>query len=88
MCSLVLSVQEECNPVDDETDEDNNNNENSKGPLNADAFFASDKVSKSKVTKALNCVPNTRMNKNSSESNEDDHSIQTVQVDGAGSLVT
>ncbi|GFU89155.1 hypothetical protein TNCV_2896031 [Trichonephila clavipes] len=36
---IVTSVQEESNPVDDETDEDkNNNNESSKGPSNADAF--------------------------------------------------
>ncbi|GFV36755.1 uncharacterized protein TNCV_2649981 [Trichonephila clavipes] len=36
----VTSVQEESDPVDDEADEDkgNNNNESSKGPLNANAF--------------------------------------------------
>ncbi|PRD27803.1 UNVERIFIED_CONTAM: hypothetical protein NCL1_34335 [Trichonephila clavipes] len=36
---IVTSVQEESNPVDDETDnhEDNNNNENSKGTSNANA---------------------------------------------------
>ncbi|GFW40539.1 uncharacterized protein TNCV_4823781 [Trichonephila clavipes] len=39
---IVTSVQEESDPVDDETDEDvdNNNNESSKGPLKADAFSA------------------------------------------------
>ncbi|GFV22835.1 uncharacterized protein TNCV_4962501 [Trichonephila clavipes] len=37
---IVISVQEESDPVDDETDEDeyNNNNEKSKDPSNADAF--------------------------------------------------
>ncbi|GFY22587.1 uncharacterized protein TNCV_2178481 [Trichonephila clavipes] len=35
------SVQEESDPVDDETDEDEgNNSESSKGPSNADAFSA------------------------------------------------
>ncbi|GFW14269.1 uncharacterized protein TNCV_3548581 [Trichonephila clavipes] len=35
---IVTSVQEESNPVDDETDEneDNSNNESRKGPSNAD----------------------------------------------------
>ncbi|GFS47090.1 uncharacterized protein TNCV_2052841 [Trichonephila clavipes] len=39
---IVTSVQEESDPVDDETDEyeGNNNNESSKGPSNADAFSA------------------------------------------------
>ncbi|GFU76970.1 hypothetical protein TNCV_4521261 [Trichonephila clavipes] len=39
---IVTSVQEESNPVDDETDKDkdNNNNESSKCPSNADAFSA------------------------------------------------
>ncbi|GFU00182.1 transposable element Tcb2 transposase [Trichonephila clavipes] len=39
---IVIFVQEESDPVDDETgeDEDNNNNEGSKGPSNADAFSA------------------------------------------------
>ncbi|GFX84102.1 hypothetical protein TNCV_4859101 [Trichonephila clavipes] len=37
---IVTSVQEESDPVDDETDEDegNNSNESSKGPSNVDAF--------------------------------------------------
>ncbi|GFV06136.1 hypothetical protein TNCV_1084101 [Trichonephila clavipes] len=35
---IVTSVQEESDPVDDETDEDNN--ESNKGPSNADAFSA------------------------------------------------
>ncbi|GFV53111.1 uncharacterized protein TNCV_881001 [Trichonephila clavipes] len=37
---IVTSVQEESDPVNDETDEDgdNNNNESSKGPSNANAF--------------------------------------------------
>ncbi|GFT85536.1 uncharacterized protein TNCV_3401481 [Trichonephila clavipes] len=40
---IVTSVQEESDPVDDETDEDGDiNNESSKGPLNADAFYALD----------------------------------------------
>ncbi|PRD22584.1 UNVERIFIED_CONTAM: hypothetical protein NCL1_48750 [Trichonephila clavipes] len=39
---IVMSVQEESDPVDNETDvgEDNNNNEISKGPSNADTFSA------------------------------------------------
>ncbi|GFV86585.1 uncharacterized protein TNCV_4184401 [Trichonephila clavipes] len=39
---FVTSVQEESEPVDDETDKDegNNNNERSKGPSNADRFSA------------------------------------------------
>ncbi|GFT19510.1 hypothetical protein TNCV_2534041 [Trichonephila clavipes] len=39
---IVSSVQEESDPVDDETDEDEdyNNNESSKGPSNANAFSA------------------------------------------------
>ncbi|GFV22239.1 uncharacterized protein TNCV_4564421 [Trichonephila clavipes] len=39
---IVTSVQEESDHVDDETyeDEDNNNSESSKGPLNADEFTA------------------------------------------------
>ncbi|GFU79182.1 uncharacterized protein TNCV_2137051 [Trichonephila clavipes] len=39
---IVTSVQQEYDPVDDETDEDedNNKNESSKGPSNADAFSA------------------------------------------------
>ncbi|GFU01663.1 hypothetical protein TNCV_1522041 [Trichonephila clavipes] len=38
---IVTSVQEESNPVDDETGEDDdNNNESNKGPSNADAFSA------------------------------------------------
>ncbi|GFV43647.1 uncharacterized protein TNCV_2679481 [Trichonephila clavipes] len=39
---IVISVYEESNSVDDETDEDvdNNNNESSKSPSNADAFSA------------------------------------------------
>ncbi|PRD20694.1 UNVERIFIED_CONTAM: hypothetical protein NCL1_53852 [Trichonephila clavipes] len=41
---IETSVQEESDPVDDETDEDvdNNNNESSKGPTNDDAFSASE----------------------------------------------
>ncbi|GFS79107.1 hypothetical protein TNCV_4408311 [Trichonephila clavipes] len=35
---IVTSVQEESDPVDDETDEDKDNNKSSKGPSNADAF--------------------------------------------------
>ncbi|GFT90801.1 uncharacterized protein TNCV_319611 [Trichonephila clavipes] len=38
---IVTSVQEESDPVRDETDEDNNN-ESSKGPSNADTFSALD----------------------------------------------
>ncbi|GFV32221.1 hypothetical protein TNCV_1675091 [Trichonephila clavipes] len=40
--SEVEIVEEESDPVDDETgeDEDNNNDEASKGPSNADAFSA------------------------------------------------
>ncbi|GFW47747.1 uncharacterized protein TNCV_2829351 [Trichonephila clavipes] len=38
---IVTSVQEESDPVNDETDEDkDNNNESNKGPSNADAFSA------------------------------------------------
>ncbi|PRD31964.1 UNVERIFIED_CONTAM: Jrkl [Trichonephila clavipes] len=37
---IVTSMQEESDPVDGETDEDEDNNENSKGPSNADAFSA------------------------------------------------
>ncbi|GFV57707.1 uncharacterized protein TNCV_1551991 [Trichonephila clavipes] len=40
---IVISVQEESNPVDGETDEDEGNtknNESIKGPSNADAFSA------------------------------------------------
>ncbi|GFX69060.1 uncharacterized protein TNCV_4945601 [Trichonephila clavipes] len=38
---IVTFVQAESNPVDDEMDEDeDNNNESSKGPSNADAFSA------------------------------------------------
>ncbi|GFU31712.1 uncharacterized protein TNCV_1175951 [Trichonephila clavipes] len=38
---IVTSVQEESDPVDDETDQDEDNNtESSKGPSNADAFSA------------------------------------------------
>ncbi|GFW15969.1 uncharacterized protein TNCV_4432421 [Trichonephila clavipes] len=38
---IVASVQEESNPVDDETDEDEGiNNESSKDPSNADTFSA------------------------------------------------
>ncbi|GFT85682.1 uncharacterized protein TNCV_4253881 [Trichonephila clavipes] len=39
---IVTSVQEECDPVDGETDgdEDRNNNESSTGPSNAEAFSA------------------------------------------------
>ncbi|GFU88736.1 uncharacterized protein TNCV_4444131 [Trichonephila clavipes] len=39
---IVTFVQEESDPVDDETevDEDNNNNESSEGPSNANAFSA------------------------------------------------
>ncbi|GFU65058.1 hypothetical protein TNCV_4130641 [Trichonephila clavipes] len=39
---IVTSVQEQSDPVDDETgeDEDNNNSESSKGPSNAEAFSA------------------------------------------------
>ncbi|GFS47422.1 hypothetical protein TNCV_4863391 [Trichonephila clavipes] len=39
---VATSVQEDSDPVDSETgeDEDNNNNESSKGPSNADAFSA------------------------------------------------
>ncbi|GFV46332.1 hypothetical protein TNCV_3232211 [Trichonephila clavipes] len=37
---IVTSVQEESDPVDHETVEDeDNNNENNKAPSNADAFF-------------------------------------------------
>ncbi|GFV30461.1 hypothetical protein TNCV_990161 [Trichonephila clavipes] len=36
---IVTYVQEETDPVDDEMDEDENNNESSKRPSNADAFF-------------------------------------------------
>ncbi|GFV70980.1 uncharacterized protein TNCV_2355241 [Trichonephila clavipes] len=35
---IVTSVQKESDPVDDETDEDENNNGSSKGLSNADAF--------------------------------------------------
>ncbi|GFU42145.1 uncharacterized protein TNCV_4553591 [Trichonephila clavipes] len=37
---ITISVQKESNPVGDETDEevDNNNNESSKGPSNANSF--------------------------------------------------
>ncbi|PRD27866.1 UNVERIFIED_CONTAM: hypothetical protein NCL1_34129 [Trichonephila clavipes] len=38
---IVTSMQEESDPVEDETDEDEENyNESSKGPSNADAFSA------------------------------------------------
>ncbi|GFS57365.1 uncharacterized protein TNCV_492191 [Trichonephila clavipes] len=37
---IVTYVQEETDPVDDEMDEDENNNESSKRPSNADAFSA------------------------------------------------
>ncbi|GFW67746.1 putative transposable element [Trichonephila clavipes] len=37
---IVNSVQEESDPVDDETDEDEDNNGSSKGPSNADAISA------------------------------------------------
>ncbi|GFS79202.1 uncharacterized protein TNCV_4408921 [Trichonephila clavipes] len=38
---IVTSVQAECYPVDDETEEDeDNSNESSKGPSNAGAFSA------------------------------------------------
>ncbi|PRD33871.1 UNVERIFIED_CONTAM: hypothetical protein NCL1_16356 [Trichonephila clavipes] len=37
---IVTSVQEESDPVDDETDEDNSNDDSSNGPTNADAFSA------------------------------------------------
>ncbi|GFW77348.1 transposon Tf2-6 polyprotein [Trichonephila clavipes] len=37
---IVTSVQEESDPVGDETDENENNNESSKGPSNADSFSA------------------------------------------------
>ncbi|GFT32658.1 uncharacterized protein TNCV_3145961 [Trichonephila clavipes] len=39
---IVTSVQEESDPVNDETDKDegNNNNESNKGPSNADALSA------------------------------------------------
>ncbi|GFV80328.1 hypothetical protein TNCV_4957311 [Trichonephila clavipes] len=37
---IVTSVQEESDPVDDERDEDEGNNESSKGPSNVDAFSA------------------------------------------------
>ncbi|GFX74414.1 hypothetical protein TNCV_3453621 [Trichonephila clavipes] len=38
---IVTSMQEESEPVDDETPEDeDNNNESNKGPSNPDAFFA------------------------------------------------
>ncbi|GFS97151.1 uncharacterized protein TNCV_1920991 [Trichonephila clavipes] len=38
---IMISVQEESDPVDDETGEDeDNNDESSKGPSNADAFSA------------------------------------------------
>ncbi|GFT71605.1 uncharacterized protein TNCV_3020821 [Trichonephila clavipes] len=37
---IVTSVHEESNPVDDETDEEDNNSESSKGPSNAGAFSA------------------------------------------------
>ncbi|GFU70453.1 uncharacterized protein TNCV_3280841 [Trichonephila clavipes] len=38
---IVISVRNESNPVDDETDEnEDNNNESSKSPSNADAFSA------------------------------------------------
>ncbi|GFV16155.1 hypothetical protein TNCV_3379191 [Trichonephila clavipes] len=39
---IVTSVQEDSNPVDDKTDEDedNHNDESSKDPSNADAFSA------------------------------------------------
>ncbi|GFS50836.1 uncharacterized protein TNCV_4847491 [Trichonephila clavipes] len=38
---ILTSVQKESYPVDDEVDEDeDNNNESSKGTSNADAFFA------------------------------------------------
>ncbi|GFX63105.1 hypothetical protein TNCV_1859371 [Trichonephila clavipes] len=38
---IATSVQEESDPVDEEIDEDEDNNkESSKGPSNADAFYA------------------------------------------------
>ncbi|GFS47916.1 hypothetical protein TNCV_3598871 [Trichonephila clavipes] len=37
---IVASVHEESDPADDEMDEDEDNNESSKGPSNADAFSA------------------------------------------------
>ncbi|GFU71677.1 uncharacterized protein TNCV_3036171 [Trichonephila clavipes] len=39
---IVISVQGESDPVDDETGEDEDNNESSKGQSNADAFSALD----------------------------------------------
>ncbi|GFU28417.1 hypothetical protein TNCV_3579811 [Trichonephila clavipes] len=43
---IVIFVQEESDPVDDEMyeDEDNNHNESRKGPSNADAFSALEAV--------------------------------------------
>ncbi|GFW15551.1 uncharacterized protein TNCV_4656911 [Trichonephila clavipes] len=37
---IVTFMQEESDPVDDETAKEEDNNENSKGPSNADAFSA------------------------------------------------
>ncbi|GFY12612.1 hypothetical protein TNCV_2448031 [Trichonephila clavipes] len=39
---IVTSMQEECYPVDDEMDENEDNNESSKGPSNVDTFSALD----------------------------------------------
>ncbi|GFX55153.1 uncharacterized protein TNCV_1156141 [Trichonephila clavipes] len=56
---IVTSVQEECGPVDDETDEDedNSNNESSEGPSNADAFSALETAMEWYEQQSVCCCP-------------------------------
>ncbi|GFX88123.1 uncharacterized protein TNCV_159381 [Trichonephila clavipes] len=48
---IATSVQEESDPIDDETEEDEGNNESSKGRSNADAFSALE------VVRTTECCP-------------------------------
>ncbi|PRD34777.1 UNVERIFIED_CONTAM: hypothetical protein NCL1_13598 [Trichonephila clavipes] len=59
---IVTSVQEESNPVDDKTDEDedNNSSESSKGPSNADAFSAL-QTAMERYEQQSKCCPKIRL---------------------------
>ncbi|GFU71408.1 hypothetical protein TNCV_2584791 [Trichonephila clavipes] len=55
---IVTFMQKESNPVNDKTveDEDNNNNESSKGPSNADAFSALETAMEWNVVYGVYCT--------------------------------
>ncbi|GFV36668.1 hypothetical protein TNCV_1033441 [Trichonephila clavipes] len=76
---IVTSVQEESDPVDDEWDEDeDNNNESSKGPSNAVAFSALETAMKWYEQQSERCLNSTT----AAQKNQRSCSVKTKVYNG------